>query len=320
MTANYITGITPASDKGGRSSRCDLETCRVRRCSCDCCCGCGGIWCNHIRNHAGTKLYDRSQAKLYLMKRITATVSGRIQNVGYRARVISIAKEFKVTGSVQNLSDGRVRITAEGEEDILEGFLAAIKIKNTLIDVEDVEVEHSDMTGDYADFYKLVGNGETDERLDKASDYLRKLIVVMENGFGAMETGFEGMRNEMKTGFETLGSKGDQTIEAISEMGDEMKTGFETLGSKGDQTIEAISEMGDEIKTGFETLGSKGDQTIEEIRHMRGDLTSYMDWKFEKISSELEAKFAPEFDEIKRVLMAHGMMDEPKQPKVEDGN
>jgi acylphosphatase len=229
------------------------------------------------------------------MKRITATVSGRIQNVGYRARVVSIAKEFEVTGSVQNLSDGRVRITAEGEEDVLDGFLAAIKIKNTLIDVEDVEVEHSDMTGDYADFYKLVGKGETDERLDKASDYLRKLIVVMENGFGAMETGFEGMRNEMKTGFETLGSKGDQTIEEISEMRDEMKTGFETLGSKGDQTI-------------------------DEIRHMRGDLTSYMDWKFEKISDELEAKFAPEFDEIKRVLMAHGMMDEPEPPRVEDGN
>ncbi len=240
------------------------------------------------------------------MERITATVSGRIQNVGYRARVVSIAEEFEVTGSVQNLSDGRVRITAEGKEDVLEGFLAAIKIKNTLIDVEDVEVEHSDMTGDYANFYKLVGKGETDERLDKASDYLRKLIVVMENGFGAMETGFKDVKNEMKTGFETLGSKGDQTIEAISEMRDEMKTGFE--------------DVKNEMKTGFETLGSKEDQTIEEIRHMRGDLTSYMDWKFEKISGELEAKFAPEFDEIKRVLMAHGMMDEPDPPKVEDEN
>ncbi len=293
MTANDIAGITPTSDNG-----CALRVAISKHG------GCGGAvvvvgaaeyGATTFATTRAQKLYDRSQAKLDLMKRIAATVSGRIQNVGYRARVVSIAKEFEVTGSVQNLSDGRVRITAEGEEGVLEGFLAAIKIKNTLINVEDVEVEHSDMTGDYADFYKLVGNGETDERLDKASDYLRKLIVVMENGFGAMETGFE-----------TLGSKGDQTIEEISEMRTEMKTGFE--------------DVKNEMKTGFETLGSKEDQTIVEIRHMRGDLTSYMDWKFEKISSELEAKFAPEFDEIKRVLMAHGMMDEPEQPKVEDGN
>ena len=247
------------------------------------------------------------------MKRLTATVSGRIQNVGYRARVVSIAKEFGVTGSVQNLSDSRVRITAEGEEDILEGFLAAIKIRNTLINVEDVGVEHSNATGDYADFYKLVGKGETDERLDKASDYLKKMIVVMENGFGAMQTGFSEvkeeiseMRDEMKTGF--------------SEMRDEMKTGFSDVKEGILEVKGEVSEMRDETKTGFETLGSKEDRTAEEIRYLRGDLTKYMEWKFEKVSNELEAKFAPEFDEIKRALRAHGIMDEPEQSGVGDEN
>lgn len=237
---------------------------------------------SHHRGHENF-MTARKQSQI-CMKRITATVSGRIQNVGYRARVVSIAKEFGVTGSVQNLSDSRVRITAEGEEDILEGFLAAIKIRNTLINVEDVEVEHSNATGDYADFYKLVGKGETDERLDKASDYLKKMIVVMENGFGAMQTGFSEVKDE------------------ISEVKEE------------------VSEMRDETKTGFETLGSKEDRTAEEIRYMRGDLTKYMEWKFEKVSSELEAKFAPEFDEIKRALRAHGIMDEPEQSGVGDEN
>jgi acylphosphatase/uncharacterized coiled-coil DUF342 family protein len=247
------------------------------------------------------------------MKRISATVSGRIQNVGYRARVVSIAKEFGVTGSVQNLSDSRVRITAEGEEDVLEGFLAAIKIRNTLINVGDVGVEHSNATGDYADFYKLVGKGETDERLDKASDYLKKMIVVMENGFGAMQTGFSEvkeeiseMRDEMKTGF--------------SEMRDEMKTGFSDVKEGISEVKGEVSEMRDETKTGFETLGSKEDRTAEEIRYLRGDLTKYMEWKFEKVSNELEAKFAPEFDEIKRALRAHGIMDEPEQSGVGDEN
>ena len=109
----------------------------------------------------------------------------------------------------------------------------------------------------------------------------------------------------MQTGF-------SEVKEEISEMRGEMKTGFS-------EVKEEVSEMRDEAKTGFETLGSKEDRTAEEIRYMRGDLTKYMEWKFEKVS-ELEAKFAPEFDEIKRALRAQGIIDEPEQSGVGDEN
>ncbi|MEA1868728.1 MAG: acylphosphatase, partial [Euryarchaeota archaeon] len=135
------------------------------------------------------------------MKRITAIVSGRIQNVGYRARVVGIAKEFMLTGNVQNLEDDGVKIIAEGEEGGLKGFLGAIRIKNTLINVDDVDVEYSGASGEYSDFYKLVGTGETDERLDKASGYLKEMIVVMKNGFGEVKEEISEMRGEMRTGF-----------------------------------------------------------------------------------------------------------------------
>ncbi|PXF62038.1 MAG: acylphosphatase [Candidatus Methanogaster sp.] len=127
------------------------------------------------------------------MNKIIATVSGKIQNVGYRAKVIGIAKDFGLTGFVLNLDDGRVRIIAEGKNGDFGKFLDAIRIKNTLIDVADVEVEHADATGDLADFYKLVGEGETDERLDKASDYLKELIEVMRAGFGSLESKMDVM-------------------------------------------------------------------------------------------------------------------------------
>ena len=72
---------------------------------------------------------------------------------------------------------------------------------------------------------------------------------------------------------------------------------------------EEMGGMREEMRTGFETLSSKQDQTIDEIKLMRGDLKSYMDWKLERIKSELEEKFAPEFDEIKSTLRAHGLID-----------
>ena len=186
------------------------------------------------------------------MKRITAIVSGRIQDVGYRARVVAIAKEFGLKGNIQNLEDGRVRITAEGEEGDLKEFLDAIRIKNTLIDVEDVDVEYSGATGEYANFYKLVEGGETDGKLDKASEYLKELIVAVKGGFENLGSKMDMMLDKQDTMIEkqdTMIEKQDQTIE-------EMRTGF--------------GEMKDEMRTGFESLSSKQDQTIDEIRALRG--------------------------------------------------
>ena len=183
------------------------------------------------------------------MKKIRAVVSGTIQNVGYRAKVIGFARVFELTGFVQNLDDGRVRIIAEGEENNLNAFISAIRIANTLISVDDVEVEYADVTGDFDDFYKLVGGGETDERLDKAAEYLKKLIDVTESGFSAVTV-------EMRTGF--------------TEMKEEMRTGFGNLGAKMDVMLEKQSE------------------TTREIRGLREDMKSYMDRKFGEIESELD--------------------------------
>ena len=232
-----------------------------------------------------------TNSRVNIMKRITAIMSGKVQNVGYRARVVEIAKKSGITGSVQNLTDGRVKIIAEGDERDLESFLDAISIKNALINVENVEVKYSDATREYNDFYKLVGEGETDERLDKASEYLKELIVVVKGGFGEMKEELGGMREEVRTGF--------------GEMKEEMGGMREEMGGMREE----MGGMREEMRTGFETLSSKQDQTIEEIKLMRGDLKSYMDWKLERIKSELEEKFAPEFDEIKSALRAHGLID-----------
>ncbi|MEA1869909.1 MAG: acylphosphatase [Euryarchaeota archaeon] len=216
------------------------------------------------------------------MNKIKATVSGRIQKVGYRAKVIGIAKELGLTGFIQNLDDGRVKIIAESKNGDFGKFLDAIRIKNTLIDVFDVEVEYADATGNFADvtdgfddFYKLVGGGETDERLDTAADYLKEMIGIMRDGFSDMRTGF----SDMRTGF--------------SEMKEEMRTGF--------------SEMKEEMRTGFGNLNSrvdvmveKQDETTTEIRGLREDLKTYTDQKFEELESEL--------DVIKVALKSNGIL------------
>ena len=48
--------------------------------------------------------------------------TGHVQGVGFRAQVLGLARGYDVTGYVQNLSDGRVYLHAEGDEVEVEGF------------------------------------------------------------------------------------------------------------------------------------------------------------------------------------------------------
>jgi len=175
------------------------------------------------------------------MEKVKATVSGNIQSVGYRARVIDIAKTFGLTGFVQNMDDGRVRIIAESDNGNLDGFLDAIRIKNTLINVDAVEVKHADATGDFDDFYKLVAGGETDERLDTAAEYLKEMIGIMRAGFSDMRTGF----SDMRTGFENLDSKMDVMIDEIHGLREDMKS---YMDMKFDEIDDELSAMKNALK------------------------------------------------------------------------
>ncbi len=54
-------------------------------------------------------------------------ISGRVQGVGFRYYVQSIAQRESVTGWVRNLGDGRVETAAAGDEDAIERFERAIR-------------------------------------------------------------------------------------------------------------------------------------------------------------------------------------------------
>ena len=53
--------------------------------------------------------------------------AGRVQGVGFRYTVKALASGFEVLGTVRNLPDGRVELTAEGERAELEAFRQAIQ-------------------------------------------------------------------------------------------------------------------------------------------------------------------------------------------------
>jgi acylphosphatase len=52
--------------------------------------------------------------------------SGRVQGVGFRYTAQALAAGYPVAGYVRNLSSGEVELIAEGEESVVEAFLAAV--------------------------------------------------------------------------------------------------------------------------------------------------------------------------------------------------
>lgn len=75
------------------------------------------------------------------LARFTAIVSGYVQGVGYRAFVRAKAVDMGIAGQVENMSDGRVEVVAEGKREDLEVLLVRMRVGPTHAEVKEIEVE-----------------------------------------------------------------------------------------------------------------------------------------------------------------------------------
>lgn len=188
------------------------------------------------------------------MQRLTAYVSGRVQRVGYRAKVVSLANSLGLTGLVQNRPDGRVLVIAEGEKEVVEKFASAIGIKNALINVEKVDASYTHASGEFSAFKKITGPDEIGERLDDGIEILKCMMAGINNLTIITKSGFDGLNRKM----------------------DDMNSKMDGMNSKMDGLNCKMDKMLD-----------KQDDTISEIKGLRSDLKDHMDQRFEGIESEL---------------------------------
>ena len=55
--------------------------------------------------------------------RLDLVIEGRVQGVGYRYSAKMKAESMGIRGSVQNLRDGSVFVTAQGEKEAMDNFV-----------------------------------------------------------------------------------------------------------------------------------------------------------------------------------------------------
>ncbi|OPY48841.1 MAG: Acylphosphatase [Methanosaeta sp. PtaU1.Bin112] len=226
------------------------------------------------------------------MPRLTAFVSGMVQKTGYRSRVVILANAFGLSGYVQNLPSGKVKIVAEGEKTDLIRFLNCLTIRDALIDVQSVENEISADTGEFTGFEKMVSSGETDQRLDRAADLLKDLIVVTKEvvvELKATHEDIKGVRDEVKGAREDIKGVRDEVKAAredIKGVRDEVKGAREDIKGVRDEVkgaredikgvnvavqnvCQAVNNIGNALS---EKIDDTRDEILNEVKELRSDL------------------------------------------------
>jgi acylphosphatase len=86
------------------------------------------------------------------VKRLRATVRGRVQGVGFRAATAAEARRLGVTGFVRNRFDGSVEVVAEGPDGDVDALLAWLRKGPSLAHVTGVDPEWLAPAGDGVSF------------------------------------------------------------------------------------------------------------------------------------------------------------------------
>ena len=79
-------------------------------------------------------------------------VKGRVQAVGFRAYVESIARQAEVTGWVRNVGYDTVEAVAEGTREKVEQFVELMKQGPRASRVDESRIEWEDVTGEFREF------------------------------------------------------------------------------------------------------------------------------------------------------------------------
>jgi len=189
--------------------------------------------------------------------RARIVAEGEVQKAGYRDIVEDIAVKLGVKGFVENLRDKTVCVVCEGEKDVVDRFVDAIKIKNDIVDVKSVKiVETSPATNEFKYFDIKYGSPEEElgERMVAAVKYAKLALHETREVGGEVK----------KVGEEVKGSREDiqdmhkDMNESFSQLDDNMNKSFgqlnETMNRGFTQVNDTLVGFRDETKTEFQII------------------------------------------------------------------
>jgi acylphosphatase/uncharacterized protein YoxC len=246
------------------------------------------------------------------MRRLTAFISGTVQKTGYRAKVVNLANFLGLNGFVQNLPDNRVKVVAEGDESALERFINDLRIKDSLIDVHGIEINYTSAMGDFIRFEKMVADGETDQRLDKAAELLSDLIIVNKQIVAQLIINNEeikGVREEVKGSREDIRSVYEEVKgvrEEVKGSREDMRSVYEEVKGVREEvkgSREDIRFVYEEVKGSREDINKSIQDVRQEVNFVGEMIAEKIDDAREEIAGEVKELHSDLKDDLKERLV-----------------
>ncbi len=242
------------------------------------------------------------------MKRAILTVSGEVQGVGFRDIARRAARKCSIAGTVENMDDGTVRISCEGEEDDIGKFTAALRRAEFPAEVDDIRAEYSEPTGEYRRFAIIRGedgredresmntgiailhqmNEKQDAMLEKQDAMLEKQDAMLEKQDAMLEkqdATIDGIR-QMNEKQDAMLEKQDATIDGIRQMNEKQDAMLE----KQDATIDGIRQMNEKQDAMLEkqdAMLEKQDATVDGIRQISSDIRVVVDARLRRVEEDV---------------------------------
>ena len=82
------------------------------------------------------------------MVRYTVHFSGQVQGVGFRYTTVKLAASHPVAGYVQNLTDGSVKLVAEGDAEAIDRLVKAVQ-QRMKGNVDQTQIDKGTATGEF---------------------------------------------------------------------------------------------------------------------------------------------------------------------------
>ena len=161
-----------------------------------------------------------------MKKRVVARVSGSVQGVGFRDIVADYAYQDGITGTVENIDEGDVRIVAEGEEDALKRFITTIgNTRDRYVHVHEIAATWGAATGEYPYFRIIHGDlgSESFERMGIGITILKNISGKQDHMIGKQDQ-MIGKQDQMIELQKTMLDSGNRTRAEIQGFREDFRT------------------------------------------------------------------------------------------------
>ena len=177
--------------------------------------------------------------------RATITVTGKVQAVGYRYAVRSIAQEMGLVGEAKNDDDGSVRIIVEGPQETVNTFLARIAIREEPVHVKDVKPDFSKATGAFTTF-RIAPNdmpAELVEGFGTGMAYLNVFRTETNGNFKALDAKYGAISQDLRSLVEKLGEKDSAISTGLAGLAKGLSGMNQNVKTIAEQLVKAVARL-----------------------------------------------------------------------------